>query len=129
MSNPGSGISQISNQDQLNHFKLRVGFFQFETTTIQEHLKSYIEKLQRQHCDYSPPDVMILPYHDLFEFMLLAQRQMPRLSTFIMYNSNWSSRFTPAVSSLQHNWPKIILQVQVIFKAFISLLCSRPFSS
>ena len=74
MSHPGSGISQISNQDnQLNHFKLRVGFSQFETTTTQEHLKCYIEKLQRQHCDYSPPDVMILPYHDLLEFMLLGE--------------------------------------------------------
>jgi hypothetical protein len=72
MSNPGSG-SQISNQDQLNHFKLRVGFFQFETTTIQEHLKNYIEKLQRQHCDYSPPDAMFLPHHDLLEFMLLGE--------------------------------------------------------
>jgi hypothetical protein len=74
MSHPGSGISQISNQDnQLNYFKLRVNFSQFETTTTQEHLKCYIEKLQRQHYDYKPPDVMILPCHDLLEFQLLGE--------------------------------------------------------
>ena len=44
MSHSGSG-SQVSSQDQPNHFKLRIELFQFEKTTIEEHLRNYIETL------------------------------------------------------------------------------------
>jgi hypothetical protein len=72
MSHSGSG-SQVSSQDQQNHFKLRIELFQFEKTTIEEHLRNYIEKIQRQHCDFLPPDAKILSHHNLLEFMLLGE--------------------------------------------------------
>ena len=72
MSNSGS-VSQTSSQDQ-NHFKLRIELFQFETTTIEEHLKNYIGKIQRQHCNFLPPDAKILSHHDLLEFMLIGEQ-------------------------------------------------------
>ena len=72
MSHSGSG-SQVSSQDQQNHFKLRIELFQFEKTTIEENLRNYIEKIQRQHCDFLPPDTKILSHHNLMEFMLLGE--------------------------------------------------------
>ena len=73
MSIPGSA-SITSSPDQQNHFKLRIELFQFETTTIEEHLKNYIGKVQRQHCNFIPPDVKILSHHDLLEFMLSGEQ-------------------------------------------------------
>ena len=73
MSHSGS-VSQISSQDQQNHFKLRIELFQFEKTTIEEHLRNYVEKIQRQHCDFLPPDAKILSHHNLLEFMLLGEQ-------------------------------------------------------
>ena len=64
--------SQSSGQN-LNYFKLRVNFSQFELTTIQTHLQCYLEKLQRQYFNFNPPNVTILEYHDLLEFQLIGE--------------------------------------------------------
>ena len=65
--------SQVSSQDQENHFKLQIELFQFEKNTMEAHLTSYIEKIQRQHCYSLPPDAKILSHHNLLEFMLLGE--------------------------------------------------------
>jgi hypothetical protein len=83
MSNPRSA-SIASLPDQQNHFKLRVELFQFETTTIEEHLKNYIGKVQRQHCSFVPPDVKILSHHDLLQFILSGEQS--RAPAFEFYH-------------------------------------------
>jgi hypothetical protein len=40
---------------------------------MEAHLTSYIEKIQRQHSDFLPPEANILPHHNLLEFMLLGE--------------------------------------------------------
>ena len=98
MSQPGSQSSQNSNQDTLNYFKLRVNFSQFEVTTVQEHLQCYIEKLQRQHYNFKPPDVIILECHDLLEFQLLGEETC--CPAFDYYHIN--------LELVQQNYPSCI---------------------
>jgi hypothetical protein len=68
-----TSVSQTSSQDQENHFKLRIELFAFERTTMEAHLANYIERIQRQHSDFLPPEVKVLPHHDLIEFKLLGE--------------------------------------------------------
>jgi hypothetical protein len=80
-----TSVSQnSSNQDQENHFKLRIELFAFERTTMEVHLANYIEKIQCQHSSFLPEEFKVLPHHDLIEFMLQGEHSLA--PAFDFYN-------------------------------------------
>ena len=71
--NGSSDSHRPSIMDQQHLIKLRVELFQFERTTIEVHLESYLEKIQRQHPTFVPEPFKMLQHHEMLSFVLLGE--------------------------------------------------------
>ena len=91
--------SQSPNESEdtssINHYKLRVEFYGYERTAMESNLQNAIEKLQRMDVTYKAPPYKMLPNHNLIEFMMSEDTQIPAFEHFIL-NISLVQQSTPS---------------------------------
>ena len=67
-----------------HHFKLRVEFFQYERTSLEAYIENAIQKIQRNDISYNPNPFKMLPSHNILEFYLQEQTNIPAFDHFTL---------------------------------------------
>ena len=70
--------------NSMNHYKLRVEFYGYERTAMESNLQNALEKLQRMDTTFQAPPYKMLPHHNLLEFMMTENSQIPAFEHFIL---------------------------------------------
>ena len=68
----------------INHYMLRVEFYGYERTAMESNLQNAIEKIQRMDVTYRAPPYRMLPSHNLLEFTMTEETQIPAFEHFTL---------------------------------------------
>ena len=68
----------------INHYMLRVEFYGYERTAMESNIQNAIEKIQRMDVTYRAPPYRMLPSHNLLEFTMQEETQIPAFEHFTL---------------------------------------------